>query len=76
VSEPLPIEVEVPEGPPISQDPDWTEEGIQPDSVLTVKTLMRGLSFWDKPVTPWETGLAESLTGYIKLDEHLRGWAL
>ena len=31
IRQPLPLEVEVPEGPPVSQDPTWIPEDEEPD---------------------------------------------
>jgi len=31
MTEPLPQEVEVPKGPPVSQDPNWVPEDEEPD---------------------------------------------
>lgn len=35
MSEPMPLEVEVPEGPPVSQDPTWIPESYWDDDDLT-----------------------------------------
>lgn len=33
MTEPMPLEVDVPEGPPVSQDPTWVPEDWGPDDI-------------------------------------------